>query len=136
MLMTFMPLIAQDNVIDQVLWVVGDEAILKSDVEQARLYYMMQGKAIEGDPYCVIPEQLAIQKLFSENKIAEAQAIQKEANRIITLLCKFGVMQAEKEVLNQLGIDLGECRKPFGVLTDEQKAIVAKEIIPYVKGVN
>ena len=79
---------------------------------------------------------VAIQKLFSENKIREAQAIQKEANRIITLLCKFGVMQAEKEVLNQLGIDLGECRKPFGVLTDEEKAIVAKEIIPYVKGVN
>ena len=37
-LITFMPLMAQDNVIDQVLWVVGDEAILKSDVEQARLY--------------------------------------------------------------------------------------------------
>ena len=64
MLMTVMPLVAQDNVIDEVLWVVGDEAILKSDVEQARLYYMMQGKSIEGEPYCVIPEQLAIQKLF------------------------------------------------------------------------
>ena len=64
MLMTAMPLLAQDNVIDEVLWVVGDEAILKSDVEQARLYYMMQGKSIEGEPYCVIPEQLAIQKLF------------------------------------------------------------------------
>lgn len=59
-----MPLVAQDNVIDEVLWVVGDEAILKSDVEQARLYYMMQGQQIEGEPYCVIPEQLAIQKLF------------------------------------------------------------------------
>ena len=76
-----------------------------------------------------------IQKLFSENRIAEAQEVQREANRIITLLCKFGVMQAEKEVLNQLGIDFGICRKPFGVLTDEQKAIVAKEIIPYVKKV-
>ena len=63
-LMTVMPLVAQDNVIDEVLWVVGDEAILKSDVEQARLYYMMQGQQIEGEPYCVIPEQLAIQKLF------------------------------------------------------------------------
>ena len=62
--MTAMPLVAQDNVIDEVLWVVGDEAILKSDVEQARLYYMMQGQQIEGEPYCVIPEQLAIQKLF------------------------------------------------------------------------
>lgn len=63
-LMAVMPIVAQDNVIDEVLWVVGDEAILKSDVEQARLYYMMQGQSIEGDPYCVIPEQLAIQKLF------------------------------------------------------------------------
>lgn len=63
-LMAVMPIAAQDNVIDEVLWVVGDEAILKSDVEQARLYYMMQGQPIEGDPYCVIPEQLAIQKLF------------------------------------------------------------------------
>lgn len=79
---------------------------------------------------------VTIQKLFSENMIPEAQEVQKEANRIITLLCKFGVMQAEKEVLNQLGIDFGVCRKPFGTLTDEQKAIVAKEIIPYVKGVN
>ena len=77
-----------------------------------------------------------IHKLFSENRISEAQEVQKEANRIITLLCKFGVMQSEKEVLNQLGIDFGICRKPFGVLTDEQKAIVAKEIIPYVTKVN
>ena len=74
-----------------------------------------------------------IQKLFSENRIAEAQEVQREANRIITLLCKFGVMQAEKEVLCQLGLDFGECRKPFLSLNDEQKAIVAKEIIPFVK---
>ena len=77
-----------------------------------------------------------IQKLFSENRIAEAQEVQREANRIITLLCKFGVMQAEKEVLCQLGIDFGECRKPFLPLNDEQKAIVAKEIIPYIKKVD
>lgn len=64
MLMTTIPAVAQDNVIDEVLWVVGDEAILKSDVEQARLYFMMQGQQMEGEPYCVIPEQLAIQKLF------------------------------------------------------------------------
>ena len=27
------PAVAQDNVIDEVVWVVGDEAILKSDVD-------------------------------------------------------------------------------------------------------
>ncbi len=51
----------QDNVIDEVIWVVGDEAILRSDVEAARLDF---GANIPGNPYCVIPEQLAIQKLF------------------------------------------------------------------------
>lgn len=59
-----LPIIAQDNVIDEVVWVVGDEAILKSDVEEARIYFMASGQKMEGDPYCVIPEQLAIQKLF------------------------------------------------------------------------
>lgn len=55
---------AQDNIIDEVVWVVGDEAILKSEVEQTRLHIMMTGQQLEGEPYCVIPEQLAIQKLF------------------------------------------------------------------------
>lgn len=72
MLMMAMPLVAQDNVIDEVLWVVGDEAILKSDVEQARLFYMMQGQQMEGEPYCVIPEQLAIQKLFLNQAVIDS----------------------------------------------------------------
>ena len=38
----------------------------------------------------------------------------------------------EKEVLNQLGIPFGNCRKPFGEVTPEQKALIAKEIIPYI----
>ena len=28
----------QDNVVDEIVWVVGDEAILRSDVETQRLY--------------------------------------------------------------------------------------------------
>ena len=55
---------AQDNVIDEVAWVVGDEAILKSEVEEARLSALYEGRRIDGDPYCVIPEEIAIQKLF------------------------------------------------------------------------
>ena len=55
---------AQDNVIDEVIWIVGDEAILKSEVEEERLRAQYEGQQISGDPYCVIPEQIAIQKLF------------------------------------------------------------------------
>ena len=73
-----------------------------------------------------------IKALFEAGNIAEAQQVQKEANRIITILCKIGVMQAEKEVLNQLGFDFGVCRHPFGEPTAEEKALIAKEIIPYV----
>lgn len=52
------------NVIDEVIWVVGDEAIYKSEVENARIDAQMQGQRFDGDPYCIIPENLAIQKLF------------------------------------------------------------------------
>ena len=52
------------GVIDEVIWVVGDEAILRSEVEEERLRAQYEGQPIHGDPYCVIPEQLAIQKLF------------------------------------------------------------------------
>ncbi|MBR5541256.1 MAG: peptidylprolyl isomerase [Bacteroides sp.] len=54
----------QNNVIDEVVWVVGDEAILKSDVETERLNAQYEGRKFDGDPYCIIPEQLAVQKLF------------------------------------------------------------------------
>ncbi len=55
---------AQNNVIDEVIWIVGDEAILRSEVEEERLRAQYEGQQIAGDPYCVIPEQIAIQKLF------------------------------------------------------------------------
>ena len=55
---------AQNNVIDEVVWVVGDEAILKSDVENERLNAQYENRHFDGDPYCVIPEELAIQKLY------------------------------------------------------------------------
>lgn len=54
----------EQNVIDEVIWVVGDEAILKSDVETMRLQAAQEGTKWNGDPDCVIPEQLAVQKLF------------------------------------------------------------------------
>ena len=73
-----------------------------------------------------------IQKLHAEGKMQEAKAVQQQANAIIAVLCKIGVMQAEKEVLNQLGLDFGHCRRPFAPVTEEQKREIAEKIIPYV----
>lgn len=64
--------VAQKNVIDEVVWVVGDEAILRSDVEKRRLEY---GSQIKGNPYCVIPEQLALQKLFLHQAVIDSISV-------------------------------------------------------------
>jgi len=55
---------AQDNIIDEIVWVVGDEPIMRSEVEAKRLEAQAQGVKFSGDPYCVIPELLAIDKLY------------------------------------------------------------------------
>ncbi|MBR5676561.1 MAG: peptidylprolyl isomerase [Paludibacteraceae bacterium] len=62
----------QAQVIDEVIWVVGDEAILRSEVEEERLRAQYEGQQIQGDPYCVIPEQMAVQKLFLHQAIIDS----------------------------------------------------------------
>lgn len=56
--------IPETSIIDEVIWVVGDEPILKSDVEAMRLQSEAEGVRWQGDPDCSIPEQMAVQKLF------------------------------------------------------------------------
>ena len=80
---------AQLNVIDEVIWIVGDAPILLSDVEETRLQAEMEGTPYE-NPYCTIPEQLAIQKLFLHQaeldsiNVDEAQVL-REANERINI---------------------------------------------------
>ena len=86
----------QNNVIDEVVWVVGDEAILKSDVESARLDALYHGIKFDGDPYCVIPEQLAIQKLFLHQ--AEIDSIMVSEQEVIG-----GIEQQMNYYIDQTG---------------------------------
>lgn len=64
----------EHSVVDEVIWVVGDEPILKSDVEMTRLQGEAEGVTWHGDPDCAIPEQIAVQKLFLHQ--AEIDSIQ------------------------------------------------------------
>ncbi len=52
------------NVAEEVAWVVGDQAIWRSDIEEAYQQMLMDKADIPGDPYCFIPEQLALEKLY------------------------------------------------------------------------
>lgn len=75
-----------DNIIDKVVWVVGEEAILKSDVEEERLGILARGERIEGDPYCFIPEQLALRKLYLDQaKIDSIEIPTTDLNRMVSM---------------------------------------------------
>ena len=69
-----------NNIVDEVIWVVGDEAILRSDVEKVRT----QMGRVTGNPYCVIPERIAIQKLFlHQAQIDSIEASSEQINRYV-----------------------------------------------------
>ena len=98
---------AQSNVIDEVIWVVGDEPILKSDVETTRLEAQARGQRWDGDPYCVIPEQLAVQKLFLHQaeldsvEISEAEVYQRVDFELDNLIQDVGSREKLEEYYNK-----------------------------------
>ena len=55
---------AQSNVAEEVAWVVGDQPIWKSEIEEQYNNMQYERVSLDGDPYCIIPEQLAIEKHY------------------------------------------------------------------------
>ena len=82
-----------------------------------------------GSTYNFMPQKYVdMFRLFNEGNIKEAQKIQYEANEIIALLIKYGVFAMEKALLEEMGIEMNGCRKPFTALSEEGKK-VCKNII-------
>ncbi len=84
-LLATLPTLAQQrstNNVDEVVWVVGDQPILRSEVEVFRLEAGIAGKAL-ANPYATIPEQLAIQKLFIHQ--AETDSIEVSDEEVLRL---------------------------------------------------
>lgn len=83
-----------NNVVDEVVWVVGDQAILKSDVESERIRAQYEGQKWDGDPYSVIPEQIAIQKLYlHQAQIDSIEANESEVVRRVEQQMSFYIQQ-------------------------------------------
>ena len=117
--------VAQDNVIDEIVWVVGDDAILRSDIETQRLYMLNEGQRFDGDPYCVIPEQLAIQKLYLNQ--AKIDSITANENQVIQ-----SVDQWMNMAVNRMGSreKLEEYMgKKFSQIKEERKETVREQQI-------
>ena len=105
---------AQNNVIDEVVWVVGDEAILKSDVEDERLQAQYEGRRFDGDPYCVIPEELAIQKLYLHQAeidsvtVSEQAVLQEVETYTAWLIEQIGTKEKMEEYYNKTSTQIRE----------------------------
>lgn len=84
-----------------------------------------------GSTYNIMADKfIKINELFETGKIAEAQKIQRDANKIITALCKVGVMQGEKAVLTLMGYDFGNARPPYKSLSKDDILFLEKEVLP------
>ena len=111
------------NVVDEVVWIVGDEAILKSDVENARLEALSQGQRLEGDPYCVIPENLAIQKLFLHQaaidsvKVSDSEVFQRVDQRVNYYIQQLNGKEKMEEYFGKTTSQIRE--KLYDIVRDE-----------------
>ncbi|MCH5319269.1 MAG: peptidylprolyl isomerase [Paramuribaculum sp.] len=54
----------QNNIAEEVAWVIGDQPIWKSEIEDQYNNLLYENQRIDGDPYCVIPEMIAVEKLY------------------------------------------------------------------------
>ena len=103
------------NVVDEVAWVVGDEAIFRSDVEDMYAQLRSEGTPIPGDPYCYIPEQMAVEKLYLHQakidtiEAPESQVLAQEERRLNFFIANLG----SKEKLEQY------FRKPMNQLREQ-----------------
>ncbi len=95
--------LAQNNVAEEVAWVIGDEPIFKSDIEEQYQQALSERVPIDGNPYCVIPEQMALDKLFLDQARIDTVEVQQSAisseveNRINFFIANLGSKEKVEE---------------------------------------
>lgn len=129
---------AQDNIIDQIVWVVGDEAILKSEIEGVRLQMQLERQQFDGDPYCIIPEQLAVQKLFlHQAKIDSIDVPLGDINRVVDRRINNAIssLGSQEKLEEYLGKTVGQLREEWRdqVRDGEVVTRVQQKIVSTVK---
>ena len=106
------------TVVDEVIWVVGDEAILKSDVEAMRIQGQQEGIHWPGDPDCAIPEQIAVQKLYLNQAIIDSvqvtdseisQGVEQYLENMVSMIgSREKLEEYHKKNISQIRADLRE----------------------------
>lgn len=114
MVLSLQNVVAQDNVIDRVEWVVGDKSILRSDIEEAIRFWVASGREFEGDPYCVTGEDLAIQQLFLHQaaidsiEVDEGSIMRQVEMQMQYVMQQIGSKEKMEEYFNMTSSDIRE----------------------------
>ncbi len=96
-----------DNVAEEVAWVVGDQPIWKSEIEDAYQSMLYEKTPINDDPYCVIPEQIAIEKLYLHQadmdtvEISEGMVNQQVESQINYYISSLGSKEKVEQIFNK-----------------------------------
>jgi len=133
-----LPLMAQNNVAEEVAWVVGDEPIFKSDIEEQYRQALDERIPINGNPYCVIPEQMAVDKLFLDQARIDTVEVQQSGisaeveNRINYFIANLG---SKEKVEEYFRMPLPRLREKLNEVLSEQSCIqqVQSELTKNVK---
>lgn len=111
---------AQNNIIEEVAWVVGDEPIYKSEIEEQYMQMQYDKQPIDGNPYCVIPERMAINKLFLHQakidtiEVQDAMVMQQADSRINFFITSLGSKEKVEEYF----------RKPLPELKEQMMEVI------------
>ena len=122
------------TIVDEVIWVVGDEAILKSDVEAMRIQGQQEGLRWKGDPDCAIPEQIAVQKLYLNQaiidsvEVTEAEITQGVEQYIENMISVIGsrekLEEYQKKTLSQIRAELRDSYRERLMVQGMQQKLV------------
>ena len=127
------------TVVDEVIWVVGDEAILKSDVEAMRIQGQQEGMHWNGDPDCAIPEQIAVQKLFLNQAIIDSvevteaeisQGVEQYLENMISVIgSREKLEEYHKKNISQIRADLRESYRERQMVQGMQQKLVKDLVV-------
>ena len=108
---------SNNNIIEEVAWVVGDQPIYKSEIEEMYQQMLYDRTVIKGSPYCFVPEQIAIDKLFLNQadidtvEVQQSQVTQQVESWINYLVTNLGTKEKVEEYFRKSIPELREWRR-------------------------
>ncbi len=116
---------AQSGLVDEIIAIVGDNAILKSDIERQYQQMIMEGVNYGGDLKCHILEQSLVSKLMINQavldsvEISDSQVFSEADTRMNYFVNQIGSREKMEEYFN----------KSYNAIRDEQRKMIREQML-------